>query len=111
MTMTMRKETCLGPLGQIPVGEGRAFRVGDRTVAVFRTRSGAVFATQALCPHRAGPLADGLLGGTTLLCPLHAWKFDLVTGQPLLGSCGLTTYPIRVQADGRLFLTLPDESD
>jgi nitrite reductase (NADH) small subunit len=51
---------------------------------------------QAACPHKGGPLADGLVGGTTLICPLHAWKFDLATGQALFGDCGLKTYPVCV---------------
>ncbi len=48
---------------RIPLGEARVFRVDGREVAVFRCRSGEVFATSAECPHRGGPLADGLVGG------------------------------------------------
>lgn len=75
-------------------------------VAVFRTRSGGVFAVQAACPHRGGPLADGLLGGTTLICPLHAWKFDVSTGEVLFGECGLKVYPVRVDESGQIVLSL-----
>ena len=52
----------LGPLDNIPLGEARVFRVDGRDIAVFRCRSGEVFATSAECPHRGGPLADGLVG-------------------------------------------------
>ena len=82
-----------------------------RRIAVFHTRAGEVFATQAECPHRVGPLADGLLGGTTLVCPLHAWKFDLRTGQALYGDCDLTTYPVRLSAAGEILLTLDSERE
>jgi nitrite reductase (NADH) small subunit len=99
----------IGTLSQIPEGEGRTFVVGGRSVAVFRTRTGGVFATQAECPHRKGPLADGLLGSDTLICPLHEWTFDLATGAPRQGSCSIAVYPIQQQADGTLLLTL-DES-
>ncbi len=95
----------LGLLSEIPPGEGREFVVAGLPIAVFHTRSGAVYATQALCPHRDGPLIDGLMGGTTLLCPFHAWKFDLRTGEALLGQCGLETYPVRLDA-GQIVLTL-----
>lgn len=105
------REVCLGPLGQIPPGEGRNFDVQGQQIAVFHTRTGEVFATQAECPHRVGPLADGLLGGTTLVCPLHAWKFDLRTGQALYGTCDLTTYPVRLSAAGEILLTLHPESE
>ena len=71
---------------------------------MFRTPDGrSVYAVQAECPHSGGPLADGLVGGTTLICPLHAWKFDLSTGEALFGDCGLKTYPVRVDESGRSF--------
>ncbi len=98
----------LGPAARIPLGEGRAFTVGDARVAVFRTREGGVHATQADCPHRAGPLADGLLGGGVLVCPLHARKWSLATGAPVPGNdCGpLATFAVHVSNDGDLILAL-----
>src|ERR1700742_3631140 len=87
----------LGSVSQIPVGEGRAFQVGDAKIAVFRTHAGGVFATQAECPHRQGALADGLVGGSTLICPLHEMAFDLCTGKALSGECALRTFPISVE--------------
>lgn len=101
--MSMHK---LGLLSQIPEGEGRTFTVGAKQVAVFRTRTGGIYATQAECPHKKGPLADGLLGNDTLVCPLHEWTFDLSSGAPKLGSCGLAVYPIAQEPDGTLTLTM-----
>ncbi len=95
-------EVMVGPMDEIPLGEGRTFAVGDERVAVFRTRSGQLFAVQAECPHKRGPLADGLLGGTTLICPLHSWKFDLRSGDALMGDCGLRTYAVRVDEAGQI---------
>ena len=102
---TDKTEILLGPLTQVPLGEGRVFRVQGEDVAVFNTRTGGVYATQAECPHRQAPLADGLIGGTTLLCPFHAWKFNLTTGEVLSGTCGLKTYPLRLTPDGQMWLT------
>ena len=99
-------ELKLGPLSEIPLGEGRTFSAGGEKVAVFRTRAGELFATQAECPHRGGPLADGLVGGTTLICPLHSWKFDLTSGQALRGVCGLRTFPVHADEDGQIVLTV-----
>jgi nitrite reductase (NADH) small subunit len=96
----------LGALSQIPKGEGRNFEVGAQRFAVFHARDGRVFATQASCPHRQGPLADGLLGGTTLVCPLHEWQFDLETGKALVGECGIRVYTVTLDA-GELWLELP----
>jgi len=99
-------EYALGPLAQIPSGEGREFPIGAALIAVFHARNGEVYATQALCPHRNGPLSDGLLGGSTLICPFHAWKFDLTTGAALLGDCAIAVYPARLSNDGQIFVTL-----
>jgi nitrite reductase (NADH) small subunit len=96
----------LCPLSAIPAGEGRNIEALGQNIAIFHTRSGAVFAVQAECPHRGGPLADGLVGGTTLICPLHSWKFDLTTGEALLGDCGIKTFPVRVDETGRVILTI-----
>lgn len=105
-----RRTVNLGPAARIPLGEGRAFTVSGKRVAVFRTREGGLHATQADCPHREGPLADGLLGGGVVVCPLHARKWTLATGAPIAGNdCGaLTTYPIALSAEGELLLEVGD---
>ncbi len=99
-------EMIVAPLSAIPPGEGRNFEIAGKRLAIFHARTGEVFATQAECPHKQGPLADGLVGGATLICPLHAWKFDLRTGEPRLGACGITVYPVRVDDQQRIVLTL-----
>lgn len=105
MARTQVRLVNLGPLSRIPPGEGRAFRLGGLHVAVFRTREGRVFATQAECPHRQGALANGLIGGATLICPLHAFKFSLETGEALSGECGaIRTYPVAVSPEGDVVL-------
>lgn len=95
-------EVTLGPLVSVPPGEGRTFDVGSCKIAVFHTRQGGVFATQAECPHRQGPLADGLLGDNTLVCPLHAWRFDLDTGKGQGAPCSLKTFPVRLSPSGQI---------
>jgi nitrite reductase (NADH) small subunit len=105
----MSKSVLLGPASEIPLGEGRTVRVNGAGIAVFRTREGRVFATQAQCPHRGGPLCDGLVGGTTLICALHEWSFDLLSGMALTGSCGIRVYPIAVDAGGSLVLEIEED--
>jgi nitrite reductase (NADH) small subunit len=92
-------------LSDIPPGEGRLFEIAGRQVAVFHMRSGEVFATQAECPHRGGPLADGLVGGTTLICPLHERSYDLRTGAGIGNEECLAVYPARAEA-GRVLVGL-----
>ena len=98
----------LGPIDLIPIGEGKSFVVGDLEVAVFRMRSEQLFATQARCPHRGGPLADGTLGGMAVQCPLHGFSFDLRSGQPLGNDCSaLETLRVDLNASREMELHLP----
>src|SRR6188508_1018570 len=99
-------EVTLGPITAIPEGEGRSFQIGLAQIAVFRSRDGGLFATQAECPHRRGPLADGLLGAGTLICPLHSLKFDLRTGHSPGSDCSLRVYPTRIDDSGRILVEL-----
>jgi nitrite reductase (NADH) small subunit len=94
----------IGVVDLVPLGEGRTFDLGGERVAVFRTRDGQVFATQAECPHRGGPLADGIVGASSVICPLHARRFELATGACRTDECApLVTYPIAIR-DGVLYL-------
>jgi nitrite reductase (NADH) small subunit len=70
----------------IPVGEGRALVVDGTQVAVFRLRDGSLRAIEAVCPHRGGPLADGLTDDCVVVCPLHGHAFDLTTGAEASGA-------------------------
>ena len=83
MTATLTRVP-LCTLDDLPVGLGRAFEVGGRPLAVFRTRGGEVFAVSGLCPHKNGPLADGMLIGTQVVCPLHAYRYQGETGCTIL---------------------------
>ncbi|HEY3333354.1 MAG TPA: Rieske (2Fe-2S) protein [Capsulimonadaceae bacterium] len=97
----------LVPVELIPLGEGREFEVNGRIVSVFRARNGAVYATQAECPHRKGPLADGIMGGSEIVCPFHGRRFDLATGKAIShDECGLETFPVRVDGDGVIVVTV-----
>lgn len=92
---TLEREINLGPLEGIPLGQGRAYVVDGRTIAVFRQRDGRLFAADNACPHRGGFLADGIIGAGKVICPLHARKFDLNTGACPGETCSIKTYPVR----------------
>jgi nitrite reductase [NAD(P)H] small subunit len=70
----------LGSISRIPVGQGRCYVIGSDEIAVFRQRDGRLFATQNRCPHRQGPLSEGVIGGGRVICPLHAHRFNLKNG-------------------------------
>jgi len=95
----------LGPASRIPLGEGKVYEVAGRALAVFRTRQGMLHATQAACPHRGGPLADGVLGSGLVVCPLHGFKFELSTGSPVGNDCrALETYRVELTGGGDMLL-------
>ena len=89
----------LGLVTDIPKGEGRSYEVATHSIAVFRTRDGRMYATQAKCPHKQGPLADGLVGADSVVCPLHEKRFDLASGCEVgSAGCSIATYKVLVDA-------------
>ena len=105
--MSILQSYNLGSAENIPLGEGRAFELDCATVAVFRGKDGRLFATQAWCPHKQGPLADGIIGEGKVICPLHGYKFDLAVGEPLGNDCQrLKTYDVSVSESGEILLHL-----
>ena len=94
----------LGPIDQIPIGEGRAFGIDGQQVAVFRLRSGAVHAVSAVCPHRGGPIADGQIDGSIVLCPLHLNAFELSTGCSTTGQSPLQSWNVEIDESGEILL-------
>ncbi|MCO8274264.1 Rieske 2Fe-2S domain-containing protein [Actinoplanes sp. TRM 88003] len=93
----------IGFLDEIPPGEGRTFAVDGEMVAVFRLRDGSVRATQAVCPHKGGPLADGQIDLKQVVCPLHLNAWDLSTGCSLSGQPDVAVYPVRID-DNKILL-------
>lgn len=94
----------LGSVEQVPVGEGRAFIIGAEQVAVFRLRDGTLRATQARCPHAGGPLADGQLDLTAIVCPLHARAFFFTDGRCPEGDV-ITVHPAH-EKDGEIVVDM-----
>lgn len=85
-------------LAEFPPGTGRLV-VGpaDKPMALFNV-DGALFAINAVCPHRGGPLAQGKLAGFVVACPWHGWTFDVRTGQPdHPGGHAIATYEVKVE--------------
>ncbi|MBK7863973.1 MAG: Rieske 2Fe-2S domain-containing protein [Archangiaceae bacterium] len=88
---------------ELPEGARRLVVVGGRAVAVVRVQ-GAVYAVDDVCPHRGGSLAMGDLQGFHLYCPLHAWCFDVRTGDAFFPQgCRVQTFEV-VERDGEIYL-------
>ena len=95
----------LGPVAAIAPGQGRCFIVAGEEIAVFRQRDGRLFATQNRCPHKQGPLSEGIMGDGKVICPLHAHKFNLATGEGSEKSECVKTFPVS-ESGGEILLQM-----
>jgi nitrite reductase (NADH) small subunit len=95
----------IGPTDQIAPGNARTLPVrGGEEIAVFHTLDHRFFALVNKCPHRQGPLSQGIVHGSVVTCPLHNWQISLKTGEALGDDTGcVPTIPLKVDA-GRLYL-------
>lgn len=96
----------VGQVEEIPRMGARVVELGDGNIAVFRTAADEFFALQDQCPHRGGPLSQGIVHGRKVACPLHDWKIHLDSGLAVAPDEGCAaSYPVRVK-DGRVYLSL-----
>ena len=102
----MTEWTDVGKIEDVPRLGARVVRSGARRIAVFRTAEDAFFALDDRCPHRGGPLSQGLVHGARVTCPLHNFVIDLASGQALAPDDGcVARYAVKLEG-GRLLLAL-----
>ena len=97
------REIALGSIDQIPPGQGRCFKVGAMKIAIFRQRDDSVFALDNRCPHQGGPLADGLVGASVVVCPLHGYRFQLSDGAGIDNELAVRSHRVEVR-NGSIFI-------
>ena len=86
-------------IGDVPEGEGRLFEIRGKQIALFK-HEGRFYAIDNVCKHQGGPLAEGELDGTTVICPWHGWTYDITTGRsPDDPDCAVDTYPVKVEGE------------
>lgn len=94
----------IAALEDVPQRGARVVKTVHGCVAVFRTAADEVFALDNACPHKQGPLAEGIVHGAKVTCPLHNWVISLETGEVLGADEGqVATYPARVE-EARILL-------
>ncbi|SET80419.1 nitrite reductase small subunit NirD [Paracoccus homiensis] len=95
----------IAALEDIPPQGARVIKTREGCVALFRTADDRVFALDDRCPHKGGPLSEGIVHGASVTCPLHNWVFDMTTGMAQGADDGaVRTWPVRVEA-GRILIT------
>lgn len=106
MNAMTAKWSKIGELEDIPLRGARVVRTPVGCVAVFRPSDENVYAIEDRCPHRGGPLSQGIVHGTAVTCPLHNMVISLETGEAQGADEGrVRTFPIRVE-DGSLYLDI-----
>ncbi len=94
----------IGAIDDIPVLGARVIKTPVGCVGVYRTDGSEVFAISDSCPHKGGPLSEGIVHDRKVTCPLHNWVFSLETGEAQGADSGqVATFPVKVEA-GRILL-------
>ncbi|MGD2160870.1 MAG: nitrite reductase small subunit NirD, partial [Gammaproteobacteria bacterium] len=94
----MKKWTEVINLEEIPRLGTRVLRTDTMDIALFRTSVDEVFALKDSCPHKGGPLSQGIVHGNTVTCPLHNWKIDLNSGEALAPDEGCShRFPVKIE--------------
>ncbi len=102
----MSNWTQITQLEDIPKLGARVIKTDTIEIAIFRTTNDEVFAIKNQCPHKQGPLSEGIVHGSSVTCPLHNWKIDLASGKALGADEGCTnTYSTKIE-DGVVYLSL-----
>jgi len=100
----------IGVLDDIPKLGARVVETLDGNIAVFRTGNDALHAIRDECPHKQGPLSQGIVSGNRVACPLHDWKINLESGNAIAPDEGcVATYPVKLDGDKILLSTTPNE--
>jgi nitrite reductase (NADH) small subunit len=96
----------VGPIAGIPRRGARTVRTPRREIAVFRTANDEIFALENRCPHKGGPLSEGIVHGRKVACPLHNWIIDLEDGEATGADKGCARpFPVRIE-NGRIYLDM-----
>jgi nitrite reductase (NADH) small subunit len=96
----------IGHINDIPQRGARCVETPQGRIAVFRTVDDHVFAIEDRCPHKGGPLSQGIVHGTAVTCPLHNWAVSLETGKALGADEGaVRTIEVKVE-DGLIYIAL-----
>ena len=99
----------VGTLEDIPRQGSRVVDTPNGKIAIFRSVDDRIFALDNRCPHKGGPLSQGIVHGKRVTCPLHSWVIDLETGSAVEPDVGCAhRYDVRVEA-GLLFLDVEVE--
>jgi len=99
----------VGSVIDIPRLGARVVETANGNIGIFRTADDEIFALRDSCPHKGGPLSQGIVHGKRITCPLHNWVLELETGEAIAPDEGCAaSYPVKIE-DGKVYLALSNK--
>lgn len=99
----------VGAVSDLPEKLGKTVSIGEKELAVFKLESGEIRAIENRCPHKGGVLAEGIVSGEYVFCPMHDWKISVKNGQVQAPDFGcVQTYPVKV-TDEQVYILIGNE--
>ena len=106
MTTIERAWVDICPIESIPERGCRVVNTQRGQIAIFRTAAGEIFALDNRCPHKGGPLSEGIVHGRKVACPLHNWIINLEDGEATGADKGCArSFPVKLE-NGRVYLDM-----
>ncbi|UFJ39617.1 nitrite reductase small subunit NirD [Brevibacillus humidisoli] len=104
------KRYVIGQLSEIPQQVGKVVRLGSLEIALFRLSDGEIHALENRCPHKGGKLAEGIVSGPFVYCPLHDWKICVEDGWVQAPDRGcVRSFPVQIVGQ-QVIIELPEEA-
>jgi nitrite reductase (NADH) small subunit len=96
----------IGEVAELPQKLGKTVTIGKKEIAVFKTENGDIRAIENRCPHKGGVLAEGILSGEYVFCPMHDWKISVKDGKVQAPDVGcVQSYPVEVK-DNQVYILI-----
>lgn len=101
----------IGQLDDIPKLGARVIKTEDGDIGIFRTAEDEVFALRDECPHKKGPLSQGIVHGKKVTCPLHNWNINLDSGEAVAPDEGCAaSFPVKMEGTSIYLSLVPEEN-
>ncbi|WP_173917406.1 nitrite reductase small subunit NirD [Halobacillus sp. Marseille-Q1614] len=102
------KRVFVANVEELPEKLGRTVHIGDWELAIFKLSNGRIKAIENRCPHKGGVLAEGMVSGDSVFCPMHDWKINVTDGQVQGHDSGcVKTFKVEVENE-KVYVLLPE---
>lgn len=100
MRMTVHQHVFVGKITDLPQSLGKTVTIGSKEIAIFKLENGEIRAIENRCPHKGGVLAEGIVSGEYVFCPMHDWKISVIDGKVQAPDTGcVQSFPVEIKDD------------